>query len=315
MRKLTSFLVGLFTLAAVIILAYCLYRLVPKFLEYKASDDAYNKIRNEAVRPADSSVTPLPDETLEEVSSEKTSETDDVDRSDALWIDWDAFAGTEIVAWLQLGEISYPIMQASDNEKYLHHLPDGSYNYGGSIFLYNKNNPLFTDQNSFVYGHNMANGSMFGTLKQYADPSKKDSCFYVYLPDGTRRKYRFFSVMSVMDHSQAYTWTFASDDTFLEYQQWCKKQSLYENSPQPSKDARYVSLSTCNGYAGTNQRLVVQGQLERVDQIQEPASWYEEWLEKNNEALQARNEKVKELRQLKNDFLDAKRKLFYDSTR
>lgn len=64
-------------------------------------------------------------------------------------------------------------------------------------FLLNHNNPLFTDRSNFVYGHNMGNGSMFGRLKNYMTDASKDHLFYIYLPDGTRHVYQFFSVATV----------------------------------------------------------------------------------------------------------------------
>ena len=156
------------------------------------------------------------------------------------------------------------------------------HNGGGSIFLLNHNNPLFTDKSSFVYGHNMGNGSMFGRLKNYMTDASKDHLFYIYLPDGTRHVYQFFSVATVFQESKAYTWSFASDDSYMNWQQWMLDKSRIGTSCKASKDARYVTLSTCNGYAGTNHRLVICGQEIRVDKLQSPASWYDSYLEQYN---------------------------------
>jgi sortase B len=254
----------LIQVSAGIVLAFCIYKITPKLLEYKASDDMYNSIKKEAVKELEPIQTPEEAEDL----------PDDLDK--AITIDWESFKDMEVVAWLQLDDISYPVMQAEDNEAYLHHLPDGTYNYGGSLFLYNLNSPDFTDESSFIYGHNMANGSMFGTLKKYADDSYRNYCFYIYLPNGNRLRYRFFSVISVQYNDPAYEWSFSSKETFLTWQERLKSLSIYDNSPEVSDTASYVTLSTCNGYAGTSNRLLVTGQLERTDKLQEPASWYEE---------------------------------------
>lgn len=270
---LMYFVVGI----AVTVLIVCLAQVVPKFLEYQQSDSTYSQM-------ADMSITKYQvDDTIEENDSVS-------DVKDALQIDWDAFQGTEIVAWFQMDGLSYPIMQHSDNSYYLNHLPDGSYNSGGSLFLLNHNNPLLTDQSSFIYGHNMNNGSMFGSLKRYTTEDSKDHIFYLYLPDGTRHAYQFFSVATVFQESRAYTWSFESDDTFVAWQEWMLSQSRVSTSLSPSKEAKFVTLSTCNGYSGTNHRLVVCGQEVRVDQLQQPASWYEDYMSKYN---QKNEEKVK----------------------
>lgn len=300
-KKVVSVVVTGVMILSLGVVGFSAYKVIPKLMEYKASDDTFNKMRDKGVREyeaADLLSVNNKDVSEEEAddSSKETPVTNTADIKDALHIDWEAFTGTEIVAWLQMDAINYPVMQSSDNDKYLHHLPDGSYNYGGTLFLYSHNNPLFSDQSSFIYGHNMANGSMFGTLKHYAKSDYTNHCFYVYLPDGTRRTYRFYSIASVKSDSNLYTWAFASDDSFLEWQTWVKEHSIYPNAPQPSKDAKYVTLSTCNGYAGTTSRLIVCGQLETIDTLQEPASWYSDYIAKYTSATDEKHKKADEIR-------------------
>ena len=262
------------------ILVYCLYQIIPKLLEYKESDDVYERIRKEAIKEnPDSEDTEAETSTDKEESEKQETETEDESLKKALHIDWEKFKGTDIVGWLQLDNISYPILQAEDNQTYLHHLPDGTYNYGGSIFLYSHNSPLFTDEASFIYGHNMANGSMFGLLKKYMDSKYKDHSFYIYLPDGTRKTYKFYSVISVPEGSFAYQWSFKDIQSFVEWQNKILESTMYSNSQTPSIDAQYTLLSTCNGPTGTSQRLLVVGQYEKTEQIQEKASWYDNYLE------------------------------------
>ena len=271
------------------VLIFCAVKLLPKLLEYKASDDAFNKLKNNAVTDLDQGDL-LEDETE---ADEPVEEESAPDTSNALGIDWEAFKGTDIVAWFQMDSISYPVMQSEDNEFYLHHLPDGSYNYGGSLFLYSENDAMFTDQSSFIYGHNMNNGSMFGTLKNYTTDEYADHTFYLYLPDGTRHEYLFFSVALVGQTSQCYTWSFANEESFLNWQKWMKDSSMINCVASIDATKNYVTLSTCNGYAGTDHRLVVCGQEQRVDKLQEPASWYNDYAERReanrNENLDVAN--------------------------
>ena len=167
--------------AALGALGFCLWHFVPKLLDYKASDEAFETIKDEAIKDYDLVMADkLHDKGESVAESVDEDESEYVpDLTDAISVDWEAFAGTDIVAWLQLDSISYPVMQAEDNDYYLHKLPDGSYNYGGSLFLYNQNSPMFTDQSSFIYGHNMNNGSMFGRLKNYVDDQYVGHKFYL----------------------------------------------------------------------------------------------------------------------------------------
>lgn len=262
------------------VLAFCIYKLVPKLLEYKASDDFYRKMRDEAITEIPDESENLYDETESETETEsKKHKKKKKDDKKYLKIDWEKFKGTDIVGWLQLDNISYPILHSDSNETYIHHLPDGSYNYGGSLFLYSQNSPLFKDEASFIYGHNMRNGSMFGNLKKYTDSKYKDHEFYIYLPDGTRNTYKFYSVISVPDGHKVYTWSFGDVEEFINWQNMLLSLSAYKNSQTPSIDEKYVLLSTCNGPAGTSQRLLVVGQLTETIQTQEKASWYDNFLE------------------------------------
>jgi sortase B len=260
-----------------------------KVSEYRESDEHFREIRSGAITDYSEA------DALENLVDVEVESVDDVDldvglqpvvvtnAKDAIQIDWDAFEGTEIVAWFQMDDISYPVMQHSDNSYYLHRLPDGSYNYGGSLFLLSKNSPLFTDQSSFIYGHNMNNGSMFGSLRHYIKEEYRGHHFYLYLPDGTRHVYRFFSIGTVFQESKAYTYSFESEKTFLDWQEWMLEQSKIDTGEKVVPGARFVTLSTCNGVSGTNHRLVCCGIEERIEQLQQPAKWFGDYMNAYND--------------------------------
>lgn len=77
----------------------------------------------------------------------------------------------DMVAWLTIynTDIDYPIMQFTDNVKYLNTDPFGDYSISGSIFLDSRNSSDFSDQYNIVYGHHMDYNKMFGPLDNYLD--------------------------------------------------------------------------------------------------------------------------------------------------
>lgn len=79
----------------------------------------------------------------------------------------------DIVAWIRIDGlgIDYPVVQGEDNEHYLYYTFRGEANVAGSIFLDYRNKADFSDSKIILYGHNMKNGSMFGSLKKYQDES------------------------------------------------------------------------------------------------------------------------------------------------
>lgn len=246
---------------------FFVFKISSEMMSAKESNAVFGDIQEQHVQEYD------PAEKVDGV--EKTP-----DVVNAITVDWDSFDGTEIAAWFQMDDISYPIMQHTDNDYYLHHLPDGRWSSSGSLFLLAENNPFLTDNSSFVYGHNMLNGTMFSKLHRYTDIDSADKEFYIYLPDGTRHVYRFFAVEFVDASSDFYTWSFGSDDTFMAWQQRLLDGALFDTGYKADLGHKFVTLSTCARYAGYNKRLIVSGVEDRVETLQAPASWYSEYLEK-----------------------------------
>lgn len=203
-------------LGLLLILTGCIF-LVKKFREYQEIDKTYGELRDKAVSGDDDG---------------------------HFTVDWEALKGTDVVAWIRYGKsINYPVLQGKDNAFYLHHLYNRKYNYGGSVFLHSDCRPDFFGRNSILYGHNMRNGSMFGTLKK---KTEKDSKFYIYLPDGTRHTYQVTAIANVMDGTRAYTYQFPDMDSFVSYQEYMSSRSKWDFGvkPESEPDTKLVSLST-----------------------------------------------------------------------
>ena len=90
----------------------------------------------------------------------------------------DEYAGlyaenSDTIGWLKIDgtDIDYVVMQAPDEvDKYLHRDFYGKDSYRGCLFL-DECCDIFKSDNLIIYGHNMKDGSMFGTLDSYADES------------------------------------------------------------------------------------------------------------------------------------------------
>lgn len=175
---------------------------------------------------------------------------------------WDKFKKDcpDAVAWLRVPgvDLSYPVMQGTDNEFYLHHDPQGGYVFVGSIFMDCENESL-DDPHVLMYGHNMIDGSMFGKLSKYRDASftKKNDKFYVYTPEG-RRTYQIFAVQSVPATSDVFTLGYKHSKAFGEFLKGLKAGSMFDTGVKVTKDDCVLSLSTCSSHTT---RLVVSAKL------------------------------------------------------
>lgn len=77
----------------------------------------------------------------------------------------------DVFGWLDIygTNINYPIVQASNNERYVSNDVLGNYSLSGAIFLDYRDNKSFLDFNSIIYGHHMAHGAMFGDIDKFED--------------------------------------------------------------------------------------------------------------------------------------------------
>lgn len=77
----------------------------------------------------------------------------------------------DVVGWLTVtgANVSHPFVQTDNNSDYLWLDLDGSYLLGGTLFMDYTNARDFSDKITVIYGHNMKNGSMFGSLLNYLD--------------------------------------------------------------------------------------------------------------------------------------------------
>lgn len=166
--------------------------------------------------------------------------------------------------------INYPLVQAADNDKYLHKTFSANENTLGAIFLNAENAPDFSDRNSIIYGHRMKDGSMFRHLEDYKDQSfwQDNQYFYIYTVDGREIVYHIYSVGTVEDTSDTYLTSFSSDENYQAFLDMTKQKSDYDTGVEVSKADTVVTLSTCTK-ASDNHRFVVRGVKESETQIKE----------------------------------------------
>ena len=172
----------------------------------------------------------------------------------------------DIVGWLKVGalDISYPVTQASDNDYYLHLTFELVQNAAGCIFVDCQNRPDFQDDNTIIYGHNMKDGSMFGTLKNFVQDGvyESDPYFWIYTPERIY-KFEIFNCSTVGAVSNTYPLEFGSRKEFQNYLDKALMQSQVDSSKVKVKSSdKIVTLSTCTGDEET--RFVVQGKLVRT---------------------------------------------------
>lgn len=155
----------------------------------------------------------------------------------------------DVIGWIRFdnSEISYPLMQGKDNDYYLKRNYQGEKNNAGSIFLEASNSPDLEDSHSIIYGHNMKDLSMFGSLKEYKykDYYKDHPYFTIYTLDQVYR-YQIFAYYDISMYGDVYNNQFGPDDFFQSFIDTMVSRSYYDTGVRPQKTDKIITLSTCS---------------------------------------------------------------------
>ena len=257
-KTFTDFLLTFLLVIAIGVFLFAAYQLYSIYSEYKKGVDEYNQLEELAVSE---------NPNQKQADEEETEEEEDTPQP-PITVDFEELKkiNPDVVGWIYIEgiDVSYPVVQGEDNDEYLHHTYEGTYNFAGSIFLEYTNQGDFSDCNTIIYGHNMKNGSMFGKLKELReDAYGKSPYIWILTPEGDYR-YEIFSAYVTPVNSDTYTLFKGPDKEFQEYVEAMKENSEIETRDMEVdvKD-KVITLSTCTGNEST--RYVVQAI--RIDEV------------------------------------------------
>ncbi len=247
-------------IVAIVVIVIALWRLIPLLLDYRSSDNVYQDLQGNIVE-------------LDTGQNEMGDEPWNVYDWASVKIDFNELwqINPDVVGWIRFDDtdavsIDYPILHAADNDTYLRTDLYGDSHTSGSIFLEAANSSDFSDIYNIIYGHNMRNGTMFGTLRKYRDNEgfyEANPYFTIYTPRGAYR-YQIFGYTNIDEDSDIYRVGFAPDGNYQQLINSMLASSMYDTGVVPTISDRTVTLSTCTS-AGDDYRFVVYGVC--VDQL------------------------------------------------
>ena len=167
--------------------------------------------------------------------------------------------------------INYPIVQTTNNDYYLNHAYDKSYNEAGWVFMDYRNNN-FNDFNTIIYGHGRLNKTVFGSLKDLLKDSwqsNKDNYTLTISSLTMNYVYQIFSIYTIDAESYYIKTKF---DTNEDKQDWITEMNNRNTSiiysPANIND-KIITLSTClnndNGRVVVHAKLIKQQTKETID--------------------------------------------------
>lgn len=193
-------------------------------------------------------------------------------------LNWNALyeENEHIIAWIYIPgtKVDYPILQHPESDDYyLNRNLDGSSGYPGCIYMETVNSKNFTDYNTLVYGHNMKNKTMFGSLHNYENAMFFDEYRYVYVytPETTLVYDIFAAYMHTDDHIY-YSYDFGVAEGYQEYIDSIfniRSMNVHiRENVEVTSETPMLTLSTCMGGGRENNRYVVNAVLVNTSALQ-----------------------------------------------
>ena len=165
----------------------------------------------------------------------------------------------ETIAWIKVNNtnIEYPVVKTSNNNFYLNHSFDKNKNSAGWIFADYRNKFDNSDKNIIIYGHNMRDDSMFGSLKNILNSNwydNEENTNIILDTENEHCVYKVFSIYKIESEDYYIKTEFANDNEFEQFIKTIKTRSIKIFDTDVTKNDTILTLSTC---ANNNKYRVV----------------------------------------------------------
>ena len=171
----------------------------------------------------------------------------------------------DTVGWIKMEgtKINYPVLQTPDDPNYyLYRDFDKKDSKRGSIYAWGEADINKPSDNITLFGHHMADGSMFAALNAYTSKDAWDKNNLIFFD--TLNEYHTYKIFAVFKTSanvgQGFSYhkfvDAANEQEFNDFVSTCKKLAFYDTGITPVYGDKLICLSTCE-YTLDNGRLVV----------------------------------------------------------
>lgn len=144
--------------------------------------------------------------------------------------------------------IEYPIVKAKDNDYYLTHSFDKTYNSAGWPFANYINKLDGTDKNISIFAHSRYDGSMFGTLYKTLSSdwqSNKENHKILFITEKGTDNYQVFSTYKILNEDYYIQANFIKEEEYETFLTTIKKRSNYDYNVELTKQDTIITLSSC----------------------------------------------------------------------
>ena len=171
----------------------------------------------------------------------------------------------ETVGWIKVGNLADEPVVYRDNEFYLNHDFYQKKSSSGTVFVDVENTDLENDKYVIVYGHDLRDGSKFGSLKEYLNIEQLKNNIVIEwssLYSSEAEKYVVFSVFdsSMLEENKNYFDLRRFDEIDLDgtkkFIEEIRERSLYDIPVNVTAEDQIMVLVTCS-YKHEDGRLLI----------------------------------------------------------
>lgn len=173
----------------------------------------------------------------------------------------------DTVGWIKINntKVNYPIVQTDNNSYYLDHAFNKTKNAGGWIYADYRSTFNNFGKNTIIYGHNLNNKTMFGSLSETTKPNwyKNENNRYIKISTPTANTvWAIFSIYTTEPEIE-YLRTNFEKHSFKDFINKMKSKSIYDFGIDVTEEDKLLTLSTCT--AKGTKRLVVQAKMVTIN--------------------------------------------------
>ena len=223
-RKKTNFITILIMIICFCLVIFSLYKIVNWYIDINENEVIKEETNKNIIKK----------DNMYEVNFEKLKEQN-----------------IDTVAYLKVNNtnIDYVVVKGNDNDYYLSHNLKKNPSIAGWVFATYQNKMDGTDKNIVIFGHNMRDGSMFGSLKNIFSKewySNKDNLKIKLITEKGTFTYQVFSIYKVKPEEYYINTEFENNKEFTKFLDTIKKRSIKDFKVNLDKDDSILTLSTCS---------------------------------------------------------------------
>ena len=209
---------------------------------------------------------------IQEELEEYIEEKEENNEKEEYYIDFNSLKekNSDTVAYLKVNNtnISNIVVKGNDNDYYLKHNFNKNYNRSGWIFMDYRNKFDGSDKNIVIYGHNTADGSMFGTLRKVITKEwylNKENYVITLFSKDKKLEYQVFSTYSINVEDYYIKTNFENNTEFNKFVNTLRNRSVYNYNVMVDGNSHILTLSTCT--SNGKRRMVLHAKLVNEEKV------------------------------------------------